>query len=307
MNKRLLGVFFVIITILCCSFFLSCSEPMGGESNSESESESKTEILDNDLSDYYYEMNTDNTCTITGVKDKSIEEVHIPACVTKIKGSAFEGCANIKGVYTPSLEAWCNIDFIKDEKYYSYPYLYHYQSNPFVANFLCHIGIEEFIPVDFYVNGVLTTDIVIPNTVDEIKSFAFSFSNITSLKTSNSVTSIGFGAFVSCNNLLSVEIGDGVTTIRTGAFSSCQSLTSVVIGANLMEIELAAFSGCSLLNAVYYKGNAEGWNGISIDNLEDGNIELINATKYYYCDSQTEVPTDGNYWFYNEDGEIEVL
>ncbi|MBO4323293.1 MAG: hypothetical protein J5836_01380, partial [Clostridia bacterium] len=57
-----------------------------------------------------------------------------------------------------------------------------------------------------------------------------------------------------------------------------------------------AFYGCSGLTKVYYKGMAEEWDNISINNEGDYNNYLINATRYYY--SEEEPTESGNYWHY---------
>ena len=65
-----------------------------------------------------------------------------------------------------------------------------------------------------------------------------------------------------------------------------------------------AFYYCNSLADVYYKGTSESWQTILI---EEKNDELVSATKYYYIESEKDVPADGgNYWHYGESGEIVV-
>jgi hypothetical protein len=84
------------------------------------------------------------------------------------------------------------------------------------------------------------------------------------------VTEIGDSAFLQCRNLKSIEIPDSVTSIGSYAFAECISLTKV-----------------------YYTGTEAEWNRISIGT---GNNELLNATRYYY--SETQPTTAGNFWHY---------
>lgn len=87
------------------------------------------------------------------------------------------------------------------------------------------------------------------------------------------------------------------------AFETCANLTSIVIGASVSEISWAAFYGCINLTDVYYKGTASDWDNIYIDDYE--NDDLINATRYYYSESQ---PTEaGNYWHYDTDGVTPII
>ena len=96
--------------------------------------------------------------------------------------------------------------------------------------------------------------------------------------------------------MTSVTIGDSVTAIGYGAFYSCSSLTSIVIPDSVTSIGDSAFASCSSLTNVYYKGTAEGWSEI---NMGSYNTKLTSATRYYYIENETDVPTDGgNYWHY---------
>jgi hypothetical protein len=83
-------------------------------------------------------------------------------------------------------------------------------------------------------------------------------------------------------------------------------LKSVVIGSGVTTIGYSAFGNCDSLTSVYYKGTEEDWNNISINYnaLLDGNEYLINATRYYY--RETQPMKKGNYWHYDENGDVVV-
>ena len=260
----------------------------------------------------------------------SLTSVVIGDSVTSIGEDAFSACSSLTSVYITDIEAWCNISF-KD----------------FFANPLSN-------GASLYLNNELVTDLQIPNTITEIKEYAFCGSSLTSVEIPDSVTSIGYCAFFSCSSLTSVVIGDGATNIGGSAFSSCSSLTSVVIGdsitsigenafyncdslteivipdsvryigryafescsslANITlsnsvsKIDILAFRYCSSLTSVYYKGTEEEWSAISIGY---DNAALTNATRYYYSETAPALNADGtaydgNYWHYDESGEIVV-
>ena len=63
----------------------------------------------------------------------------------------------------------------------------------------------------------------------------------------SSVTSIGSGAFGSCNGLTSITIPDSVTSIDINAFGSCSGLTSITIPDSVTSIGNYAFYRCSSL------------------------------------------------------------
>lgn len=77
-------------------------------------------------------------------------------------------------------------------------------------------------------------------------------------------------------------------------------LTSITISEGVKTIGDYAFYGTGLTN-VYYTGSEEEWNDISIDSYND---KLTKATRYYY--SETAPTTEGNFWHYDENGEIVI-
>ena len=157
----------------------------------------------------------------------SLASVTIPEGVTSIGDSAFSDCSSLTSVNISDLSAWCRIDF---EGYGANPLDYAH---------------------NLYLNGVLVTDLVIPEDVSEIKSYAFSgCSSLASVTIPNSVTSIGGEAFYGCSSLASVTIPNSVTSIGGGAFWNCSSLTSVTIPESVTSIGNSAFGGCSSLTSV---------------------------------------------------------
>ena len=178
----------------------------------------------------------------------SLKNVMIPDSVTSIGDRAFRGCGlesvtigdgvvsigewafsatNIDKVYITDLAKWCNIEF--DDEY----------SNPLRGG------------ANLYLNGILITSLIIPNSVTSIGDFAFfGCDSLESVAIPNSVTSIGDFAFEDCSSLTSITIGDGVTNIGDYAFYSCNSLESVAIPNSVTSIGDFAFLGCSSLTHV---------------------------------------------------------
>ena len=133
--------------------------------------------------------------------------------LTGLGKGAFYNCSGLTSVYyTGDIAGWCGIEFVG------------YNANP-----LCNAG-------KLYINNTLLTDLVIPD----------------------SVTSIGSYAFSGCSGLTSVSIGSGVTSIGDYAFYNCRGLTSVTIPAGVTSIGDSAFDGCSELTSVVFE-NTEGW------------------------------------------------
>lgn len=94
--------------------------------------------------------------------------------------------------------------------------------------------------------------IIIPNSAEIIKEFAFSgCSSLTEITIPNSVTSIGNSAFSDCSSLASITIPNGVIRIGDCVFWGCKSLTEITIPNSVIEIGYSAFSHCESLKAIH--------------------------------------------------------
>ena len=161
----------------------------------------------------------------------SLTSVTIGESVTSIGSSAFLNCSSLTSVHISDIAAWCKIAF------------YSSISNPL---YYAH---------NLYLNGTLVTDLVIPDGVTSIKSYAFyGCSNLTSLTIPNSVTSIGGSAFYGCTYLEDITIGSGINVengIGQNAFYGCRYLLSVTCKAVYPPaINANVFEGCGVLGGV---------------------------------------------------------
>ncbi len=102
----------------------------------------------------------------------------------------------------------------------------------------------------FYYNTNLTGDLIIPDSVTTIGSWAFRNNNLTSVTLGNSVETIGAQAFLNNTNLTgALVIPDSVTTIERQAFEY-NNLTSVTLGNSVTTIGDDAFSNNNLTGAL---------------------------------------------------------
>ena len=135
--------------------------------------------------------------------NQDLTSITIPDSVTSIGGMAFAFCDNLSSVHITDIAAWCNISF-ED-----------YSANPLSS------------ARNLYLNNELVTELVLPNTVTEIKAHAFEYwDNLISIVLPNSVTSIGEHAFNECNALKNITIPDSVIYINRSAFNGCANLKS---------------------------------------------------------------------------------
>lgn len=172
------------------------------------------------ISDYaFYECNNLSTVTIGN-------------SVTNIGRYAFCECRNLASVYyNGDVAGWCGITF--DSSYdYSNPLTYAH---------------------NLYINNELVTDLIIPETVTEIKPYAFQYAScITSLTIGNSVANIGIYAFAGCHGLTgNLTIPNSVRNIGNQAFFQCTQLNSLTIGSSVENMSWNAFAGCNNIDTIY--------------------------------------------------------
>ena len=156
----------------------------------------------------------------------AIEGINIPDSVTSIGKFAFDCCGDLESItlpksvsfidyqvfsfdyitdvyYTGTVEDWCNISF------------YEQCSNPLVMN------------ANLHVSGKLIKKLVIPDTITEIKEFAFTGCSITEVTLPKSIKSVGASAFASCQQLTSVILSNAEITIGKESFEYCNELSDI--------------------------------------------------------------------------------
>ena len=157
-----------------------------------------------------------------------IKPIYIPSTLTWVGADAFTSHA-CEYVNISDLTAWCNIDFGN------------YESNPASDSYLC-------------LNGERIEDLVIPESVNAIKDYAF-YENgaLKSVKFPDTLQRIGRGAFRECGGLTTVVIPGNVTYIGHYAFHHYEDLTRLknitfAYGAEQIEIDKDAFPAPTTLS-----------------------------------------------------------
>lgn len=124
------------------------------------------------------DQNSDLTNTFNLSK---FTKVTIGNSVSRMGFNAFLGCSSLEEVHISDITAWCGIVFVSQA------------------------ATPLFYAKNLYLNGVLVTNLVIPDNVTEIGSYAFyCCSSLTSITIHETITSIGKNAFYNCSNLAKV-------------------------------------------------------------------------------------------------------
>ena len=131
----------------------------------------------------------------------------------------------------------------------------------------------------FYQNSNIV-NVIINEGVTTIGELLFSVCRAKNIYIPDSVEQIKSFAFVSASNLKTIKIPKKVSVIRSDTFLGCPNLASVIIPESVTSIESGAFyrrGGIETLD-VFYEGTKEQWENIAIN--EEDNELILNATLY---------------------------
>ena len=144
-----------------------------------------------------------------------------------------------------------------------------------------------------YIDGEKLRNIIIPDDVVSIGSFAFiNCTSLQSITMPTLLTNIGQEAFCGCSSLATLSLPDGIKNIGEGAFTSCIGLTKIIVPDELETLGEAVFAGCNNLveialptnltsigRQLFYKCSA--LNTINFPN----NLKSIGTNAFYGCNS----------------------
>ena len=194
-----------------------------------------------------------------GLKGASqLTSITIPKTITQIGIDAFDfylGQYLSEVHYLGTVDQWCKITF---KNVYSNPtYCFGNNRTP-----------------NLIFDSVQTTDLVISDSITEIKRYTFiKAANITSITLPNSVTIIGDSAFYGCSGLISITIPNTVTSIGNSSFYGCSSLNSITLSESITSLNSNIFSRCTALTS------------ISIPNA----VNSIGVAAFSACDHLTNI------------------
>ena len=204
-------------------------------------------------------ISTENTITITGIRDKTVTEIVVPDFVSAITKGAFAGCRNLTEITLPFVGGTTRFGYI--------------------------FGADSYSNNGYYVPSTLRK--VKITSATSIGNYAFyNCSNLTSIELPDGVISIGDNAFNHCSSLTSIELPDSVASIGGKVFYNCSSLTSIIVGENntaycAIDGNLYTKDGRTLLQ--YAAGKTD-----TAFTIPDSVVD-IGAYAFAWCDNLTSV------------------
>lgn len=208
-----------------------------------------------------------NNLNLRQINEKSlgdcyVKELVIPQNVDEITETAFKGLSGLENiVVAEGNKRYKDIDgnlYSKDGKT-----LIKYAHGKGEEKFTIPSGV---VKIEKYAFSRLENlkEVIISSTVKTIADYAFSsgFNNKTltslvAIEFSDSVETIGDGAFYYCTNLKSIDIPDSVTYMGSSAFGSCLSLETAKVGNGIKTIDWHTFKDCTSLTSVKLGNNVE--------------------------------------------------
>lgn len=187
--------------------------------------------------------------------------------VKTVGDQAFADCPALTGIYTDSIESWCDIDFAtKDANPLAYAG-YLYVGGGQVVDLVIGGVADEIKPYAFYgikIDSLILSDVgtigesafeksrlktlTVKEDVVNIGKWAFIYcTSLTDVSLSDSVREIGYAAFSHCNNLINLDLGNGVAVIGQSAFAWSYNLTTVVLGDGVTTIGEGAFTSARVV------------------------------------------------------------
>lgn len=216
----------------------------------------------------------------------AMTEVSIPSTLVSIEAGAFRGCRAMTNIIIPE-----NIEEIGNHIFWNCSALTEviYNSGAPVSkdmfegcsslkNITFNNDISE-IKDNAFLDCTSLADISLPETIQRIGQSAFyGCTSLTDISLPETIQQIGQSAFYGCSSLESIELPKAMTYISENLFRDCSKLKTIIMPA-ITKIAANAFNGCNALKDIYYPGNKEAWNKLSVGT---GNDVLFTAKLQTY-------------------------
>lgn len=264
----------------------------------------------------------DGVTLVSGCKNSVI-----PAGVTTISSSAFDGISSLESIAIPK-----SVGHIGEGAFSNCESLKEIELSDNIRRIVGKVfaGCKSLTKITYSENlfeigehafsGCISLkSIDIPQIPYGVKICNGAFLGCTALESVNNgekLSEIGDNAFNGCTSLKSIDFGTKLTTIGSYAFSGCNSLINIELPETVSEIDDYAFAHCTNLTTVKLSStnltvgmdifnNSNKMKGKGVFHTKDSMTVSgkLDKTVYYY--SETEPTTNGNFWHY-VDGEVTI-
>ena len=277
--------------------------------------------------------------TVTEIKDYAFQntgliELVLPSNITSLSNGILSGTTTLNELYIPKTVTYMGDDSISGRD--------GALDGSGVKKVIFEEGIS-IIPLYACSGATYLEEVVVPNTVTEIESYAFRYTAIekfsfpdkvqeikrstfqgckllTIINWNNSITEIHISAFENCDGLVEAEIPNTVVKIYERGFFDCDSLVKLILPDSVLYLEDSAFYDCDALkditlgmgiSEIQYKTfySCDNLNEIKIPN----SVIDIRESAFNDCDSLTEilwgtkVKNISQYAFYDCDALREIV
>lgn len=157
-----------------------------------------------------------------GIGRDSLQNITLPASLSRIGTSAFAGCVNLNSISIPE-------------------------------------NVLSIGPYSFHSCRKLDS-VAIPDQVNDISDYSFcGCSGIKEISFGKGLKSIGVLSFAYCRSLISAALPEGMKTIKKRAFLRCPGIKTVFLPGSLTELGEGVFAECGSLRDVFFAGSEEQW------------------------------------------------
>ena len=196
----------------------------------------------------------------------NLKKLKVPSSITNFALYCIHGDFVLEELYIDNIESWCNTGFaysIIDEhhggfewtEYYyfnsnpvCYKTVFYVDGNPIEGDFVIPEGVTKINGCTF--RNLNYKKVKLPDSVKEIKDWAFWGSGMEEIDFGNNVKTIGRVAFQSCYNLKNITFPESLKYIESDALNYCISLETVTYPATITRCNLS-YDGCSNLKSIY--------------------------------------------------------
>ena len=200
-----------------------------------------------------------------------IEEIVVPAQVTKLYNGVFQNCASLKSVKIEGVLTTMGINM--------------FQNCTSLKN--VDLGANTLINETMFKGCSALESITIPSTVTEIKGSAFTDCVLLKSIDVSSVTTFGNSVFQGCSALESVKLGD-VSVIGENMFYNCKALKNINIPTTITTVKKNAFYNCVLLTSFDFSnvttiGDSAFYGCAALTSVKLGQVSSIPSNLFYGC------------------------